>query len=323
MKKPKVSIIIPLYNQKKYITQAIESTLNQTYRNIEIIVVDDGSTDSPGEIINKFKGKIKLYVHKQNKGPSLARNTGIKNSTGEYLQFLDGDDYLKKDKIEKQLEFMQKTKADISYCEVERLYEESGERILGKVGEIKKEDFFAHLYNSWQKNPAPTHSWLLKREVAESVGGFDKNLRAAEDPYFLVKVTFTGKEIKYFPYLGCVYRKHHQSMTEDRYSVMKNIIKYYKKINQYAGEEFIKDKFGYSGYQMMCANVTYIYAYFVKSRVGWSDLKRIKELIKTEGIKFNTDPIPLSPDKFKSPLLFLEAYLQRWHLPLKLIKRPQ
>ena len=88
-----ISVVIPLYNQKKYISQAIDSILSQSYDNIEIIVVNDGSTDNPKSILKKYHGKIKL-IEQTNKGLAAARNIGIAESSGSYIQFLDADDFL-------------------------------------------------------------------------------------------------------------------------------------------------------------------------------------------------------------------------------------
>ena len=122
--KPKVSIIIPLYNQKKYIGEAIKSVLDQTYSNIEIIVVNDGSTDDPFPVIQKFIKRIRL-INQKNYGLAEARNTGIKAAEGEYIQFLDADDLLQKNKLSRQIEFSLKQNADITYCEVDWLFDDS------------------------------------------------------------------------------------------------------------------------------------------------------------------------------------------------------
>src|SRR5690349_12444252 len=87
-----VSVIIPCYNHGKYLSRAIESVLSQTYRNVEIVVVDDGSADNTKEVTDTFPHV--LYVHQNNQGLSAARNTGINNSKGKYLLFLDADDWL-------------------------------------------------------------------------------------------------------------------------------------------------------------------------------------------------------------------------------------
>ena len=100
----KVSIIIPLYNAQDYIEECINSALNQTYPNIEIIVVNDGSTDNSLSIANKFSNKKCIKIISQpNKGAAAARNVGLLHSTGEYIQFLDSDDILDSHKIEEQI----------------------------------------------------------------------------------------------------------------------------------------------------------------------------------------------------------------------------
>jgi len=103
----KVSVIIPLYNEEKYIIDCINSVINQTYKNIEIIIVDDKSTDNSLKKIKKIKDKrIKIIKLKENKGVSNARNIGVEVSTGDYICFLDSDDFWNKEKLEKQLKFI-------------------------------------------------------------------------------------------------------------------------------------------------------------------------------------------------------------------------
>lgn len=106
----KVSIVVPVYNVEKYINRCIESIINQTYKNIEIILVDDGSTDSSGEICDKYSEKdsrIKV-IHKQNGGLSDARNSGIDIATGDYLLFVDSDDYIDINLIKNMQQYMDK-----------------------------------------------------------------------------------------------------------------------------------------------------------------------------------------------------------------------
>lgn len=100
--KPLVSIVIPVYNGENYLEEAIHSALNQSYENIEIIVVNDGSTDNTENIALKYKDKIK-YFKKENGGVSSALNLGIKNMTGEYFSWLSHDDLYYEDKIERQI----------------------------------------------------------------------------------------------------------------------------------------------------------------------------------------------------------------------------
>ena len=112
-----VSIIIPVYNVDKYISSCIESVINQTYKNIELILVDDGSSDKSGEIIDNYiekDSRIKV-IHKKNSGVSAARNTGIDVARGDYICFADGDDWLMEDYVEHLLDLCIDNDADVAY----------------------------------------------------------------------------------------------------------------------------------------------------------------------------------------------------------------
>ena len=127
LENPKISVIIPAYNARKFIGEAIESVLNQTFPAHEIIVVDDGSTDGTEEFVkNLFKDKVRL-IQQENKGMGAARNAGIQVATGNIFQFLDADDLLLPNKFEIQLDFWRRNpEFDIVYCD--HLYF-AGERI--------------------------------------------------------------------------------------------------------------------------------------------------------------------------------------------------
>ena len=114
----KVSIIIPVYNVEKYITKTIESVINQTYSDIEVILIDDGSEDSSGSICDEYAkndDRIKVF-HQENLGVSQARNKGIDISTGDYILFIDSDDYVSNDYIEALINGAIKTNADVCCC---------------------------------------------------------------------------------------------------------------------------------------------------------------------------------------------------------------
>ena len=110
----KITIIVPIYNVEKYIKESIESAINQTYKNLEIILVDDGSTDSSGKICDIYKQRDKrvIVVHQKNKGLSGARNTGLDLATGKYIMFLDPDDMLELNACEVLYNFIEKTDAE-------------------------------------------------------------------------------------------------------------------------------------------------------------------------------------------------------------------
>ena len=118
MKHPKISIIIPVYNVEKYLDRCIDSIINQSLKDIEIILVDDGSPDNCPQLCDEWAKKdsrIKV-IHKENAGLGMARNTGMQHATGEYIAFIDSDDYVDLDMYAKLLEKAELHNADIVYC---------------------------------------------------------------------------------------------------------------------------------------------------------------------------------------------------------------
>ena len=115
---PKVSVIIPVYNVEKYLRECLGSVINQTFWDIEIICVNDGSTDNSLEILNEYAKNDErvIVINQQNLGAGVARNSGLKIAKGEYLAFLDGDDFYRPDYIEKMYNQAKKTNADITIC---------------------------------------------------------------------------------------------------------------------------------------------------------------------------------------------------------------
>lgn len=117
---PLVSIITPSYNSKEFIGETIESVLNQTYKNWEMLIVDDYSTDNSFEIIKKYTQKdsrIKYFKNKKNRGPAISRNIGIEIAKGKYIAFLDSDDFWDKEKLKYQIEFMERNKLLITHTD--------------------------------------------------------------------------------------------------------------------------------------------------------------------------------------------------------------
>jgi len=110
-----VSIIIPVYNSERHLSSCLESAIGQSYENIEIILINDGSTDNSGMMCDEYANKDKRIkvIHKKNSGPSSARNAGIESARGEFIFFLDADDYIEKDAINLLVENYRQTKADV------------------------------------------------------------------------------------------------------------------------------------------------------------------------------------------------------------------
>ena len=128
---PEISIITPVFKSEKFIKLTIESVLNQTYQNWELIIIDDASTDGSAKIVESFAvrdERIKLIKLDSNKGPAAARNRGIKEAAGRYIAFLDSDDLWYKDKLEKQIIFMQKNEYAFTFTGYEKI-DEKGKKI--------------------------------------------------------------------------------------------------------------------------------------------------------------------------------------------------
>ena len=145
-KNRKVSIVVPVYNVENYISRCINSLIKQSYKNLEIVLVDDGSTDLSAKICDEYKkidSRIKV-IHKKNGGLSDARNFGIDNCTGEYICFVDSDDWIEKEMIKTLIENIVDTKSDIAICGRYRAYENK-EKIIEKYKKYPKEIVFNNI----------------------------------------------------------------------------------------------------------------------------------------------------------------------------------
>ena len=129
MTKELISIIVPVYNVEKYLKKCVDSIVNQTYKNLEIILVDDGATDNSGKICDELvelDNRIKVY-HKKNGGLSDARNYGVERATGDYIGFVDSDDYIDAEMYEKLYEAIKKENVDVAECNLKIVYPEKKE----------------------------------------------------------------------------------------------------------------------------------------------------------------------------------------------------
>lgn len=180
----KVSIIIPTFNgaTRGYLRDAVESVMSQGYTNYELIIINDGSTDNTEELCKEYINNPRVkYVYQENKGLAAARNTGIKNSTGEYICLLDDDDLWKKDKIKQQVEIF--TESDDSclgmvYCAAE-LIDENNKLVGIRYKEIGNKAF-RKLWLGGNIVSCPS-SVMIKRCVLNEVGIFNENMKSVED----------------------------------------------------------------------------------------------------------------------------------------------
>ena len=184
---PKVSVVIPTYNRADFICDAIESVLAQTYKDYEVIVVDDGSTDNTREVLKKYGDRIK-YIYQENKRQGAARNTGIKNSTGEYIAFLDSDDTWLPHKLEKDVACIESdSKIGLVYSNVVKVYSSTGKPLYEKTDTVKPtgdvlEQVVLRCFISPGSNP------LVRKECFMKVGLFNESRDVVEDYEMVVRI---------------------------------------------------------------------------------------------------------------------------------------
>lgn len=226
--KLKVSVIIPTYNYAMFILEAVESALSQTYKDIEIIVVDDGSTDNTKEILGDYikSGKIS-YVYQENRGLSAARNTGLKVAKGRYIKFLDSDDFLYPEEIAKQVDQIKTNDNFFSISDHCRLTSD-GSLVTHK---FYPPDDPHQLAIFFETNQAPVHAYLTPKTLIDKAGGFDETLKACEDWDLWLRILEEGAVIRHTPYVGCCYRISEASMSSDGTKMLINKCMVIEKVN--------------------------------------------------------------------------------------------
>jgi glycosyltransferase involved in cell wall biosynthesis len=209
---PLVSVVIPAYNCAHYLPAAIESALEQTHPNVEVVVVNDGSPDDTDEAVQPYLDRI-IYFKQENQGLSAARNAGFRASTGEYVCFLDADDILLPDKFERQLAIFDcEPDLDVvisGYIDVE----EDGRTEIRTVEKYWHRDGLEHLLNH---EVFPSHAALIRREVLESSALFPEDIdtgESQEDWQLWLDLALDGVVFSSVPEPTCKYRHRTESIS--------------------------------------------------------------------------------------------------------------
>lgn len=192
IEQPLISVIVPIYNVEKYLNECIDSIIRQTYTNLEIILVNDGSTDSCAKICDSYKKKdsrIKV-IHKENGGVSSARNIGLRKSNGIYISFVDSDDWIEPNYYEKMLKVALENDLDVVQCSYFRITCNNKEYINLSNNEIKsnKKEYLYQILNV-QSGVGFCHMKLYKKDIIKDVL-FDENLKVCEDALFNIKISY-------------------------------------------------------------------------------------------------------------------------------------
>ncbi len=205
MNQPLVSIIIPVYNSEKHLAETISSALAQTWPYTEIIIVDDGSNDNSLAIAKSFTAENIRVVHQQNKGASAARNKGIQEAAGNYIQFLDADDLLSPDKIALQVQSLDKKPGKIAVCGTIHFQASSppelGKRTRDEEAFLYNNDdpvhFLINLLGGFRESGSMVtiHAWLTPRLIIDNAGYWNEELTVDDDGEFFSRVILNSNGI--------------------------------------------------------------------------------------------------------------------------------
>lgn len=242
---PKVSVVVPIYNVEKYIKKCLNSLVNQTLQEIQIIFVNDGSTDESGNIAKEYASKYPnkiIYLEKENGGLSDARNFGMRYAEGEYIAFLDSDDYVENTMYEEM--YNKAIQENSDYVECDFLWEYPGKTKKDKrISYNNKKEMLTNVrVVAWNK--------LIKREILEKNNiSFPKGLRYEDIEFtyklipYLNKTSYVNKEFVHYVQRNNSIANVQNERTAEVFTIFDNIIKYYQEKNFY--EEY-KEELEYS-----------------------------------------------------------------------------
>jgi len=208
-----VSIVIPTYNRADLISESIESALNQTYRNIEVIVIDDGSKDNTKDICSKYGNKINYY-YKQNGGIGSALNYGIKKMNGDWFKWLSSDDVLTLDAVETLVRHAHDLEAMIIYTDYDIIDNEG--KLVKTFIEPHYDTYHEYASALWSRFIGNGSSVLIHKSCFEKVGLFDETLRSAEDYDWWLRACLLHKYMFiHLPQVTLKYRVHNKQLTAE------------------------------------------------------------------------------------------------------------
>lgn len=198
MRKSLVTIVIPCYNCGEFVGEAIRSALSQSYQDIEVVVVDDGSTDSSLNVMRSFGGRIRWETG-PNRGACAARNRGIELARGELIQFLDADDTLGQNKLQRQVAIAAQVSPKVVYCDIEKIHG-NGKREVVSNPPISKDSVVQMILRN-MLTPCPLHS----KSALLAVGGFRVGLPCSQEWDLHLRLACSGVQFYHLPEVLCSY----------------------------------------------------------------------------------------------------------------------
>ncbi|MDB5132559.1 MAG: glycosyltransferase family 2 protein [Mucilaginibacter sp.] len=237
-----VSVIVPAYNQARFLPEALESVLAQKYANWECIIVNDGSSDNTEQVALSYTAKDKRfrYLFKENGGLSSARNEGLKISTGQFIQFLDADDFLHPDKLLSAIEAIaENPQCELVICNYK--YQNDLNRAHLVKYDINRKIDLQAILTEWDITfTIPIHCGLIKKTL---IPLFNEKLKAKEDWLMWIEVFSAISSYKFIDKEYAFYRLHNQSLTKDHLMMEENIFSAYPYIYEKIKSEELKKMF--------------------------------------------------------------------------------
>lgn len=236
----KISVIVPIYNTEEYLEKCIQSLINQTYSNLEIILVNDGSKDDCGKICEEYaKNDLRIkYIYQNNMGVSAARNTGLKEATGDFIAFVDSDDYIENNMYEILYNNIKETNSDISIVASNYIKDN---KVIGvnTNSDIKKKVLNTNEALKIFFSPNDFGNGLCDKLISKQLFGeerFKDNVKNGEESYIIIKLLCNAKKIVYEnkPLYNYVQRKNsstHTVISRDGVKAAKFVADYIKKYN--------------------------------------------------------------------------------------------
>lgn len=233
MSSPLVSVIIPVYNAEKFIEQTIRSVLNQTLQDFEIIVLNDGSNDSSGEIIQCLQKEDKriIYIPKTNSGVSDTRNAGISRANGKYIAFLDADDLWKPDNLEEKIKALEQSGRKWIFSDLENIFE--NDNVLHQERKNFKPYNIIDNLLLWEAEvvPGPCSNIVVEKELLDTGIRFDIRLSSPADRDICLQLAEKA-EPNFLDKKLWLYRLHGQSMTNNNYKAIDEVKYLYQKADK-------------------------------------------------------------------------------------------
>ena len=281
----KISVIVAVYNTEKYVERCLNSLLNQTYQNLEIIVVEDGSTDNSKEVLKKYShnDKVKLIYNKKNSGLSYSRNIGLENATGSYIGYIDSDDYVDLDYYEKLMQSIIDSKAEIAICDIKVVDEDTNTEVISRC--CNNDEF--SVYNVVNNGLAASAcNKLFKKELISKYKFAEGKVN--EDIAVVIPTLVNAKKITYAnTYYYYVQRGgsiQNSGFSDKRFDIFYGVKTTLERIKDNKDYESLKDAIVYN---QLIVLLIYVIPKEKKFLLRYRILKKYYDLIKEYDIKSN------------------------------------